>query len=407
MSKIFFTNGNILDVVNETIYSGSILTEDGVITAAGADLAAPADAETVDLGGGYVSPGLFNCHTHVLMSGQAQGITSRGDVTMVIEALDNCRKQVESGVTFIRDVGGAKYYDVELRDLAKKGRILAPEMQVAGKNICMTGGHGWQDGREADGPEDCRKAAREQLKAGADVVKLMATGGVLTQGVEPGSPQLTEDEMRAAIEEAHKRGARTATHAQGMVGIKNALRAGIDSIEHGFYLDDWCYDWMKEHGTYFVPTLSAMYWIKVNGVDAGIPAWAVEKVERCFAAHQASFLGAYKAGVKIALGTDAGTPFNFHDKTAYEMVLMVENGMTPWDALKTGTVNAAELCGVLNSHGTIEPGKSADMIVCRQNPLDDVTVLRDLEMVIFRGKLLKDIAFKKDRTVEDALDTLL
>ena len=392
MSKVFFTNGNIMDVVNEHIYSGSILTEDGVITAVGPELTAPEDAETVDLGGGFVSPGLFNCHTHVLMSGQADQSGTRGDVQTIWEGLENCKKQVASGVTFIRDVGGAKFYDIELRDMAKKGLITAPEMLVSGKNICMTGGHGWKDGREADGPDDCRKAAREQLRAGADCVKLMATGGVLTQGVEPGSPQLTEEEMRAAIEEAHKRGAKTATHAQGMVGIKNALRAGIDSIEHGFYLDDWCYDWMKEHGTYFVPTLSAMYWIKVNGVAAGIPAWAVEKVERCFADHQASFRGAYKAGVKIALGTDAGTPFNFHDKTPYEMVLMVENGMTPWDAIKTGTVNAAELCGVLDTHGTIEPGKTASFTVYGGDPTADIHNVMNNRMTVIKGK----VAWKKN-----------
>lgn len=388
MSKIFFTNGNILDVLNETTYNGSVLTEDGVIAAAGPDISAPADAEVIDFKGGYVSPGLFNCHTHILMSGEADQSKVRGDVQVIVEALENCKKQVQSGVTFIRDVGGMKFYDIELRDLAKKGLILAPEMQVSGKNICMTGGHGWKDGREADGPDDCRKAAREQLRAGADVVKLMATGGVLTQGVEPGSPQLTEEEMRAAIEEAHKRGAKTATHAQGMVGIKNALKAGIDSIEHGFYLDEWCFDWMKEHGVFFVPTLAAMYWIKVNGVEAGIPAWAVEKVERCFAAHQASFLGAYKSGVKIALGTDAGTPFNFHDKTPYEMILMVENGMSPWDAVKTGTVNAAELCNVSATHGTIEPGKKANFTVYGGNPVADIHSVMDCRMTVIGGKVL-------------------
>ena len=181
MSKIFFTNGNILDVLNETIYNGSVLTEDGVIAAAGPDISAPADAEVIDFKGGYVSPGLFNCHTHILMSGEADQSKVRGDVQVIVEALENCKKQVQSGVTFIRDVGGMKFYDIELRDLAKKGLILAPEMQVSGKNICMTGGHGWKDGREADGPDDCRKAAREQLRAGADVVKLMATGGVILE----------------------------------------------------------------------------------------------------------------------------------------------------------------------------------------------------------------------------------
>ena len=388
MGKVFFTNGNIIDVVNEKIFKGSILTEDGVICEVGADLKAPEGAEVVDFGGNFVSPGLFNCHTHILMSGEPDGGGNIGDVATIVNALENCRKHIETGVTFIRDVGGAKYYDIELRDAQKKGKIFAPEMQVSGKNVCMTGGHGWSMGREADGPDDARKASREQLRAGADWVKLMATGGVMTNGVEPGSPQLTEEEMRAAIEEAHKVGKRTCTHAQGNTGIKNALRAGIDSIEHGFYLDDWCYDWMKEHGVFFVPTLSAMYWIKVNGVEAGIPEWAVRKVNGAFEAHKKSFYEAYKAGVKIALGTDAGTPFNFHDRTAYEMVLMVEDGMEPWDALKTGTVNAADLCQVSATHGTIETGKKANFTVYGGDPVADIKNVCDCRMTVIGGKVM-------------------
>ncbi len=386
MSAILFTNANIMDVVNEKITMGSILVKDGLIEKVGKSVKAPKGAETVDLGGAYVSPGLFNCHTHILMSGEADGGGNIGDVAFVVNALANARKLVETGVTFIRDVGGVKYYDIQMRDLQKKGEILAPEMQVSGKNICMTGGHGWNGGREADGPDDARKAAREQLKAGADWVKLMATGGVMTKGVEPGSPQLTEEEMRAAIQEAHKVGARTATHAQGTEGIKNALRAGIDSIEHGFYLDQWCLDFMKENKVYFVPTLSAMYWIKKNGVEAGIPEWAVKKVNGAFDAHKDSFLRAYKAGVKICLGTDAGTPFNFHDKTAYEMVLMVEDGMSPWDAVKSGTVNAAELCNVSATHGTIEPGKVCNLTVYAADPIADINNVMNVCMTVIGGK---------------------
>ena len=385
MNFILFTNCNILDVVNEKICKGSILVEDGVIREVG-DVKAPEGAETVDLKGAYVSPGLFNCHTHILMSGEPS-ISHNGDVESVINALENCRKLVSTGVTFIRDMGGSRFYDIQLRDMQKKGKICAPEMQVSGKNICMTGGHGWNGGREADGPDDARKAAREQLKAGADWIKLMATGGVMTKGVEPGSPQLTEEEMRAAIQEAHKVNARTATHAQGTEGIKNALRAGIDSIEHGFYLDQWCLDYMKENNVWFVPTLSAMYWIKKNGVEAGIPEWAVKKVNGAFDAHKDSFLRAYNAGIKICLGTDAGTPFNFHDMTAYEMILMVEDGMTPWDAIKSGTINAAQLCQVEATHGTIEPGKTANLTVYAKDPVSDIHNVMDVCMTVIGGKI--------------------
>ncbi|MBR2805815.1 MAG: amidohydrolase family protein [Oscillospiraceae bacterium] len=387
MSKVFFTNGNIIDVVNEKIFNGSVIVENDVICAVGEDLKCPEGADVVDFGGNFVSPGLFNCHTHVLMSGEANPDYADSDAVLTIKALENCRKHLNTGVTFIRDVGGMNYIDIDIRNAAAKGMIDAPEMVVSGRNLCMTGGHGWTMGRECDGPDECRKAAREQLRAGADWVKIMATGGVMTKGVEPGSPQLTEEEMRAAIEEAHKVGKKTATHAQGLNGIKNALRAGIDSIEHGFYLDDWCYDWMKEHNVFFVPTLAAMYWIKVNGVAAGIPDWAVKKVEGAFEAHKASFLGAYKAGVKIALGTDAGTPFNPHDKTAYEMILMVEDGMAPWDAVKTGTVNAAELCGVLEDHGTIEVGKKANFTVYGGDPIADIHNVMDCRMTVIGGKV--------------------
>lgn len=191
--------------------------------------------------------------------------------------------------------------------------------------------------------------------------------------------------MRAAIEEAHKVNAKTATHAQGMVGIKNALRAGIDSIEHGFYMDDWCFDWMKEHGTVYVPTLAAMYWIYVN--PDKVSDFVIRKVKGAFEAHKETFRNAYKAGVKIALGTDAGTPFNEHDMTAYEMILMTQAGMSNWDAIKTGTINSADLCGVADTHGTIETGKKANFTVYGGNPIEDIQSVMDCRMTVIGGKV--------------------
>ncbi len=381
MSIKYFTNGKIMDVVNEKIYNGSIIVEDGIIKEVGENVPCPEDAEVIDFGGNVVSPGLFNCHVHTVM-----GSPTDSRAMKTIEGIKNCKKYIESGVTFVRDVGGDDYIDIDIRDAIKKGDIVGPEMVVSGKCICMTGGHGWTGGRQADGPDDCRKAAREQLRAGADMIKVMATGGVMTKGVEPGSPQLNEDELRAAIEEAHKVNAKTATHAQGMVGIKNALRAGIDSIEHGFYMDDWCFDWMKEHGTVYVPTLAAMYWIYVN--PDKVSDFVIRKVKGAFDAHKETFKNAYKAGVKIALGTDAGTPFNPHDKTAYEMILMTEAGMTNWDAVKTGTINAAELVGVEKTHGTIEAGKKANFTVYGGNPIEDINCVMDCQMTVIGGNVV-------------------
>lgn len=384
-----FKNGNIVDVIGETVITGgSVLVEDGIIKEVGTSIEAPADAVIIDLGGKTMLPGLFNCHVH-MCSDAGNGVRDQlSDAGLTVRALKNLKTLLNSGVTYIRDAGAPNYIDTVLHDAALKGDILAPEMQTAGKCICMTGGHGWQNGREADGPDDCRKAAREQLRAGANWIKVMATGGVMTKGVEPGSPQLTEDELRAAIEEAHKAGAKTFTHAQGMEGIKNVLRAGVDSIEHGFFMDDWCFDYMKEHDVFFVPTLAAPHWIKVNGTAAGIPDYMVRKVENTIDAHQDTFRRAHKAGVKIALGTDAGTPFNTFDKTAYEAVMMVENGLTPMEAIQCGTINAAELLSVKDTHGSIAPGKKANFAVFEKNPLEDIHAIMDCAMTVLAGNVV-------------------
>lgn len=387
MAQTFYTNGNIIDVVNEKIFSGSILTEDGRILEVGEDLVCPPGTKVVDFKGGYVSPGLFNCHTHICLDCGATSTIGGRDAAVTIMALENCRRLIEGGVTFIRDVGGKDYIDLDVRDAANAGKIDAPQMQAAGKLLCMTGGHGWQSGRECDSPDECRKAAREQIREGVDLVKIMATGGVMSGGDQPGATQLTEEEMRPAIQAAHNAGLKTATHAQGMEGIKNALRAGIDSVEHGFFLDDWCFDFMKQHGVFLDPTLSAMYWIKVKGTAAGIPDWAVKKVENTIDAHTASVAAAYKAGVKIALGTDAGTPFNNFEKTAYEMVLMEGAGMDAWTVLRSGTITAAQLCGVEKTHGTIEPGKTASFTVYGGNPLEDIQAVMDCRMTVIKDKI--------------------
>lgn len=384
-----FTNANILDVIGETtIKNGSVLVEDGTIKEVGASIAVPEGAKVVDLGGKTMLPGIFNCHVHMCSDAGNGRREQISDASAAIRGIKNLRTLVNSGVTYIRDAGSPHYIDIDLHEAQLRGDIVAPEMQTAGRCICMTGGHGHDSGREADGPDDCRKAAREQLKAGATWIKVMATGGVMTKGVEPGSPQLTEEELRAAIEEAHKAGAKSFTHAQGMTGIKNALRAGVDSIEHGFFMDDWCFDFMKEHNVFFVPTLAAPYWIKVNGTAAGIPDYMVRKVENTIEAHQDTFRRAHKAGVKIALGTDAGTPFNKYDLTCYECVLMVENGMTPMEAIQCGTINAAELMSVDATHGSITPGKRANFAIFEEDPLEDIHALLNCAMTVIGGEVV-------------------
>ncbi len=344
--------------------------------------------ETVDYSGMTVMPGLINCHVHITLEPVGDPFSllkNESRTKTVLRAAANMKKQLQSGVTFFRDMGGYDNIDIELRDCQKNNFITGPEFQASGKAITMTGGHGHRFGRECDGEDDARKATREQLKKSADVIKVMATGGVLTPGVEPGSPQLTIAEMTAAVEEAHKAGRKAAAHAQGTIGIKNALLAGIDSIEHGIILDNETIEIMLAHNTYLVPTLVAPYFIIKYGQEGGVPEYAIEKSKRIEDVHTNSFQKALKAGVNIAMGTDSGTPFNQHDGTAHELILMVKHGMKPLDAITAATKTAAKLLGIDNKYGTIEEGKFADLIVVARDPVKDIRTMLDVEHVYKKG----------------------
>ena len=243
--------------------------------------------------------------------------------------------------------------------------------------ICITGGHGWQVGCEADGPDEVRRAARKQIKAGVDCVKFMATGGVLTKGGRPGVPQLQLEELKAGIEEAHKVSLRTAAHSQGPEGSRNAVLAGIDSIEHGVALSEETIEEMVKRNVFLVPTFSAPVNIMAKGEEAGIPKEFVEKTKRVEDEHIRSVFRAKKAGVKIAMGTDAGTPFNQHGENPSELVYMTDFGFSAEEALLSATSTAAELLGLEGRIGTIAVGKLADLLIVEGNPLEDIRVLTD------------------------------
>ena len=387
-----YKNLDYIDVENEVVIKNAvILIENGKFKKVGKDIEIPKEAEIIDLEGKTVLPSIIDAHIHSMLDASGDPHTTmenENDAVTIIKAQKALEKTLKAGVTYIRDLGGADHYDLGLREAASRGIFNGPRMQVAGKVITMTGGHGYRMGRETDGVADARKAAREQLKAGVDVVKVMSTGGVMTKGVEPGSPQLSFEEIKAAVEEAHKACRKTATHAQGTVGIKNAIRAGIDSIEHGFFLDQEAVDMMKEKGTFLVATLVAPYWIIEKGVENGVPEYAVEKSKKVIKKHFESFEFAYKNDVKIAMGTDAGTPFNEHGKNTYELKLMVEAGMPPIKAIKAATLGGAELLDILDDFGSIEEGKVADMVVIKGNPVENIEDIFNVESVFKAGEMV-------------------
>ncbi|MDP3486688.1 MAG: amidohydrolase family protein [Bacillota bacterium] len=345
---------------------------------------------TVDGTGKTLMPGLIDAHVHITMEPDANPWLrmNDSDALIALRAARNAHATLAAGFTTVRDLGAKNYIDLSLRDAIKQGVVQGPHMLAAGKCICMTGGHGWMMGREADSPDEARKAAREQLKAGADVIKIMATGGVMTPGVEPGAQQLTREEMAAAISEAVKAGKKTATHAQGRTGIMEAVLAGIHSVEHGFYLDAELCEEMVRRGVYLVPTLVAPYWIVEKGIEAGIPVWAVDKAKASQEAHLKSFELAVQSGVKVAMGTDAGTPFNRHGKNALELELMVKSGLSPRQAIESATLAAADLLGISNLTGDITQGKRADLVLVEGDPLQDIKLLQTSIVKVWKDGVL-------------------
>jgi imidazolonepropionase-like amidohydrolase len=345
---------------------------------------------TPDRSAACVTPGLVNAHVHLVGSGEPNlmlvtATMSQNEAT--IAAVANAAKSLRAGVTTVRDLGSQLGIAQAVRDGINAGQIPGPRVRAAGRALCMTGGHGWFIGRQVDGPWEAIKAVREELLAGADCLKVIATGGVLTKGAVPGNAQLRPEELDAAISEAHRHGMRVGSHAIGTEGIKNALRAGVDSIEHGHMLDDEAIELFKSRGAYLVPTLSAPTCILEHMHDGTQPAWAIEKAERVSEAMLLNIRRAYEAGVKVAGGSDAGTPYNYHDEYANEIELMHRLlGMTPQQALHAGTHVAAELIALHD--GTLAAGEPADLLLLARDINDDIRALRAPDVVIKAGKII-------------------
>jgi imidazolonepropionase-like amidohydrolase len=355
----------------------------------------PKNAEIISFPGATLLPGLIDCHTHIALDGSKDpfGNSLRDSLAVkILKAAKHAEKTLFSGVTTIRDMGGADGVDLEIRNAINSGLVKGPRILAAGRVICTTGGHGWPIGRESDGPAEVVKAVREQIKAGADLIKFMVTGGAMTPGTSPGAMQMTAEEMTAGIREAHRAGKKTAAHAKGNEGIIAALKAGIDSIEHGTVLTPEAVSLMLKRNVPVIFTLSALYNMERVGVKGGVPADIMEKALLYKPRRQQSIAMAREAGVIAALGTDAGTPFNPHGENPRELLRMTEAGYSPVQALTAATGIAALTLGLENQLGTIEQGKLADLIIVRGNPMDNINLVNDSQSVKL---IMKDgIVFK-------------
>src|SRR4051812_21851011 len=397
--------GKLLDVrTGRVLVNQAILIEGDRIKEVGAaqaiDARAPAGAEVIDLSSMTVLPGLIDAHTHLTGNPEQIGYQSLG-ISIPREALygaRNARVTLEAGFTTVRNVGAGAYTDVALRDAIDAGDIPGPRMDVSGPAIGITGGHcdenllppqfNYRADGVADGVSAVMQKTRENVKYGASVIKICATGGVLSKGDSPGAEQFSDEEIRAVVTEAHRLGRKVAAHAHGASGIKQAVLAGVDSIEHGSFINDEDIRLMKERGTYLVPTLYLGDWFLENAQRLNVPPFIMDKAKMVMPVARQNIARAFKAGVKVAFGTDAAVyP---HGLNAHEFAVMVKLGLTPLQAIQAATVNAADLLGWSDRIGAIEPGHFADIIAVSGDPLTDVTELERVRFVMKGGTVVKN-----------------
>jgi imidazolonepropionase-like amidohydrolase len=364
-------------------------------------------ARVIDLRDRSVLPGLIDCHAHMIGEMETglgyAGLVMRTAAQEAMSGVRNARDTLHAGVTSVRDVGTFRaFVDCALRDAIDAGDTPGPRMLCAGAFVTVSGGGGDVTGLAPDvdaivpvdlrfgvsnSVDEVRRAVRRILAGGADFIKVIATGAVLTEGTTPGAPEFSEDEIRAAVEEAALIGTHVAAHAHGAEGIKRAVRAGVRSIEHGSLMDDEAIELMASHGTYLVADVYDGDWIAEEGARGGWSADVMRKNEETTDAQREGFTKAVKAGVRIAFGTDSGVyPHRF---VARQFAYMVRLGQTPAEAIRSATLVAAELMGWRDRVGSIEPGKLADLIAVEGDPLDDVSVLEDVRFVMKGGRVVK------------------
>jgi imidazolonepropionase-like amidohydrolase len=400
--------GRVLDVRTGALRANQaiVIVGDKITQIApAAEVTASGDDITIDLPDATLLPGLIDMHTHLTFDLNSLGYSGLG-ISTAREALHgarNARRTLEAGFTTVRNLCAFDYSDIALRDAINDGDVIGPRIVASGPALGITGGHcdenllppafHFQAGGVADGVEAVQHKVREVIKYGADVIKICATGGVLSKGDDPNASQFTLEEMKAIVADAHRLGRRVAAHAHGAEGVRWASEAGVDSIEHGHLMDDAAIATLKKNGTYLVPTLFLGEYMEKNMDRSDVPEFSKQKMRDVMAAMRKNTGKAFAAGVKVALGTDAAVyP---HGLNAGEFHVYVQLGMTPLAAIQTATVNASDLLGSKFNVGTLEPGKFADIVAVDGDPTKDVTVLEHVKFVMKGGTVYKNDYSKK------------
>ena len=395
--------GHVLDVrTGQLLANQAIVIEGDKIAkiAPSSEVKSAAGDATIELPDATLLPGLIDMHTHLTFDLNSLGYSGLG-ISTAREALHgarNARRTLEAGFTTVRNLGAFDYSDIALRDAINDGDVIGPRIVASGPALGITGGHcdenllppafHFQGGGVADGIEAVQHKVREVIKYGADVIKICATGGVLSKGDDPNASQYTLEEMKAIVADAHRLGRKVAAHAHGAEGVRWASEAGVDSIEHGHLMDDAAIATLKKNGTYLVPTLFLGEYMEKNIDRSDVPEFSKQKMRDVAAAMQKNVKKAFDAGVKVAFGTDAAVyP---HGLNAGEFHVYVKLGMTPLAAIQTATINASDLLGSKFNVGTLEPGKFADIVAVDGDPTKDVTILEHVKFVMKGGSVYKN-----------------